>query len=225
MGSRNSSAFARIVLLSLGVAGAACKGGSSGAPEPSAGPASRPPTSAQAAPPSAPPGPVASAPFDPANPQVAGVRFKAPEPFVYQRPRGGMRAAEYVVPGASGEKPAVLAIHHFPGMGGSLEANIARWVGQFTQPDGRKSEDVAKIEQSEVNGLRVVRVDVSGTYDAGMQMPGMPAAGPEANQRLLGAIVSGPNGPVFFKLVGSAGLVEGVAPAFQHLLESFTKAQ
>jgi hypothetical protein len=136
-----------------------------------------------------------------------------------------MRAAEYVVPGASGEKPAVLAIHHFPGMGGSLEANIARWVGQFTQPDGKKSEDVAKIEQSEVDGMRVARVDVSGTYDAGMQMPGMPAVGPEANQRLLGAIVNGPNGPVFFKLVGPAGVVERVAPAFRQLLESFTKAQ
>jgi hypothetical protein len=136
-----------------------------------------------------------------------------------------MRAAEYVVSGGEDEKPAVLAIHHFPGMGGSLDANIDRWVGQFTQPDGKSSKDVAKIEQANVNGLAVLRVDVSGTFGGGMQMPGAPAAAPEANQRLLGAIVTGPHGPVFFKLVGSAGVVERVAPAFSKLLESVAPAK
>ena len=70
-----------------------------------------------------------------------------------------------------------------------------------------------------------MRVDVSGTFGGGMQMPGMPAVPPEPNQRLLGAIVSGPNGPVFFKLVGAAGTVERVAPAFSGLLGSVAPAK
>jgi hypothetical protein len=209
----------------------ACKGGSAEPePTPSPQPAASIPSPAAAPAQQAAPGhgsPAQSAPsaFDPAHPEVAGVRFTAPEPFVYRRPNTGMRAAEYIVAGGEGEKPAVLAIHHFPGMGGSLDANIDRWVGQFTQPDGRSSKDVAKIEQANINGLAVLRVDVSGTFGGGMQMPGAPSAAPEPNQRLLGAIVTGPNGPVFFKLVGSAGSVERVAPAFSKLLASVAPAK
>ena len=46
-----------------------------------------------------------------------------------------MRVAQYGLPGPAGE--ATLGIFFFgPGQGGSVEANIERWFGQFKQEDG-----------------------------------------------------------------------------------------
>jgi hypothetical protein len=134
-----------------------------------------------------------------------------------------MRAAEYVVPGSTESEAAVLVVHHFPGMGGSAEANLARWLGQFTQPDGSDTISAARIESATVNGLEVSRVDVTGTYTGMQAGTGAPAA-PLENQRLLGAIVRGPDGPVFFKLVGPSAVVESAEPAFEELVSSVEPA-
>ena len=48
--------------------------------------------------------------------------------------------------------------------GGSIEANVDRWIGQFKQPDGKPSREAAKIEKKEYDGLAVHLVDLSGTF-------------------------------------------------------------
>lgn len=124
-----------------------------------------------------------------------------------------MRNAEYFVPGEAGE--AVLTVFHFPGMGGSVQDNVARWVGQFQAPGGGAAE--ADVQSRNVAGLDVTVIDVSGAFASGMM--GGPAT-PQEDQRLLGAIVSGPNGPVFFKLVGPADTVQAAKSAFDDLVGS-----
>ncbi len=52
--------------------------------------------------------------------------------------------------------------------GGSVQANIERWINQIKQPDGSSSQDKAKTETATVNGLKVTTVDVTGTYTAEM---------------------------------------------------------
>jgi hypothetical protein len=163
-------------------------------------------------------------PFDPAHPEVGGVRFAVPDPFVFRPTRTPMRAAEYVIVGEHGEGEAVLVIHHFPGMGGSADANARRWIGQFRQPDGKPSSDVAHVENARVGGFEIERVDVSGIYTA-MRLPhGPEQPSPQENQRLLGAIVMGPDGPVFFKLVGPVALMKSAEPTFERLVQSFAPA-
>jgi hypothetical protein len=126
-----------------------------------------------------------------------------------------MRAAEYVIDG--GDEQSVLTVFFFPGGGGGIQANIDRWVGQMQTTEARPPE----ITTLEVNDLRVTKIDVHGGY-GGMQMPGQAAAPPsESGFRMLGAIVEGPEGPVFFKLVGPEPIVNLAADAFETLIASF----
>ena len=87
-----------------------------------------------------------------------------------------MRVAQYALPRAAGDtQDAELVVYYFGGTGGTVEANIERWVGQMQQPDGRPSSAVAKRQSRTVNGLKVTLVDVPGTYVAEMT-PGASAA-------------------------------------------------
>lgn len=145
---------------------------------------------------------------------AGGLGWHPVAPLVARTPTSTMRAAEYAV---SDHPEAVLAVFHFgEGQGGSVDDNVDRWVDQFTQPDGRASRDVAEITTAEVDGMPVTYVDVRGSF-RGMRGGETEEA---ASQRLLGAIVEGPSGPVFFKLTGPEGVVDGVEDAFRETVGS-----
>ncbi len=129
-----------------------------------------------------------------------------------------MRAAEYTLPAVNGEAPLMTVFYFGPGQGGSVDDNLNRWISQFSQPDGRDSNAVAKRATQQVNGMRVTTVDLTGTF-AGMSPMQAPGA-PKTDQRLLGAIVEGPEGPVFFKLTGPVVGIESGKPAFEALIQS-----
>ena len=133
-----------------------------------------------------------------------------------------MRKAQYALPKAEGDsEDGELTVFYFGlGQGGSVEANIDRWIGQISQPDNSSSKDKAKIVKKEVLGLPVTQVDVSGTYSAGMMSPGPPRPG----YRLMGAVVETPEGPWFFKLVGPQKTIAKWAPSFDFFVGSFRKA-
>lgn len=154
-------------------------------------------------------------PFDARHPDVGGITWTAPSGFTYRQPTVAMRLAEYVV-GRAGDADIVMTVFHFPGMGGSIDSNVERWLGQFTQPDGSSTLAAARLGTQQVNGLRVTTVDVGGTYSAGSM-----GGGSGENHRLLGAIVESSAGPVFFKLVGPRAAVDSVEPGFRALIASF----
>jgi hypothetical protein len=153
------------------------------------------------------------------SPQSAGgLRWEAPPPFVARERKTTMRAAEY---GIEGEPRAELSVFYFgPDQGGTVEANVSRWLKQFTQRDGSDTATKSKREELKVGELSVAIVEATGDYAGGMGMPGMPAPTPLPDAMLLGAIASGPKGPVFFKLVGPAPAVSAARGAFRGLLES-----
>jgi hypothetical protein len=129
-----------------------------------------------------------------------------------------MRAAEY---GLEGEPQAELGVFYFgPDQGGSVDANITRWLGQFTQADGSDTAAKAKRESATFNTVPVTTIEATGNFSGGMAMPGAPAPGAIADAMLLGAIANGPQGPVFFKLTGPRAAVENARDAFRALLES-----
>src|SRR4051812_22502423 len=77
-----------------------------------------------------------------------------------------MRAATYALPAAKGDsEDGELAVFFFgQGQGGSAQDNVKRWVGQFSQPDGKPSDSVAKTAEKKVGqGLKATFVEVSGT--------------------------------------------------------------
>ena len=150
--------------------------------------------------------------------QAGGLTWHAQAPLVQQKPKSAMRAAQY---GIEGDPAAELTVFYFgPGQGGAIEPNVARWLGQFTTADGKAAAKKAKRSKKEPAGIPVTLVETTGTYSAGMAMPGMPQAGPQTDWMLLGAIASGPQGPVFFKLVGPRATLTKARAGFMQLVDS-----
>jgi hypothetical protein len=127
-----------------------------------------------------------------------------------------MRVAEY---GIDGDTVSELGVFYFGAdQGGSVDANMTRWIGQFKQPDG--SDAQAKRSERTVNGVSVAWVETNGSYAGGMAMPGAPQPAAVSDAMLLGAIAKGPEGSVFFKLVGPRAVVESSRRGFEQLIES-----
>jgi hypothetical protein len=135
-----------------------------------------------------------------------------------------MRAATYTVPKAAGDpEDGECAVFYFgPGQGGGVDANIKRWIGQFDAPGGGPADKLAKTSKSTMNGLPVTRIDLTGTYKPSAG-PMMQATGSKPGYRLLGAIVEGPEGAVFFKLTAPAKTAASQQAAFDTLLKSVSR--
>ncbi len=99
-----------------------------------------------------------------------------------------------------------------------MQANIDRWISQFSKPDGRPVDDEAKVSRRESHGIPLTIVDVSGSYDNSMG-PGSQVK-PMSEYRLLGAVAEAANGPWFFKLTGPAKTVAKWESSFQSFLDS-----
>jgi len=148
---------------------------------------------------------------------AGGVRWTAPPRWQAAAPRP-MRAATYTIPAAAGSEAGGCGVFFFgKGQGGSVEENLNRWETQF--------ESATKPKRSEqtVHGLRVRRMDVSGTYLA-PGGPMMQSQGKKPGWRLLGAIVEAPEGLVFFKCVGPAATIAKAEREFDALVASISVA-
>ncbi len=134
--------------------------------------------------------------------RAQSLRYDAPDEWSERAPASAMRVAEFGLPRVAGDaEDAELVVFYFGGGGGSVEANLQRWVSQMEQPDGRSSFEVASTTGFETNGLSVTVLDVPGTYVAAVR-PGSPERLDKRGFRLLAAVVETPVGPYFFKLTG-----------------------
>ena len=132
------------------------------------------------------------------------LRFDAPAEWSGRQPTSGMRVAEFTLPRSAGDgEDAELIVYFFGGSGGSVEANIDRWVAQMQQPDGTASKNAARRADRAVNGLKVTTIDVAGIYVAEVR-PGATERHNKPDYRLRAAVVSTPKGPYFIKVVGPA---------------------
>lgn len=156
-----------------------------------------------------------------ATPTAGGITWKAPKEWKAQ-PARPMRAATYLLPSVGGGEAPELAVFYFgKNQGGTVEANIERWAAQFDAAEGAPRTP-PKISKSKVNGLALTRVETRGIYNAAMGPMGPRTAKP--GFRLLGAIVEGPEGPVFFKLTGPEKGVRAAEKAFEKMLGSVAPA-
>jgi hypothetical protein len=148
---------------------------------------------------------------------AAGVRWTAPASWKPEAARP-MRAATYsIAPAAGDQAGAECVVNYFgPGQGGGVDANIERWRGQVLGADGKPA--TPKIDKRTTRGIQITVIDASGTY-TGMGGP-MMAGKPVAGYRLIGAIVEGPGGSVFFKLTGPAKTIAAQQKNFEQLLAS-----
>jgi hypothetical protein len=133
-------------------------------------------------------------------------------------PEKPMRSATYLIPAAPGDSEgAECAV--FENIGGGVDANIKRWIGQFEQPDTSSSDAKAKLAKETINGLQVSTVDLTGIFAGGGTAMGQPAV-KKPGYRLLGAIIEAPSGPVYFKMTGPEKTMAAAQKEFQELLKS-----
>jgi hypothetical protein len=126
------------------------------------------------------------------------------------------------LPGVDGADAAELVVFHFPGTGGSVQANLDRWYGQFKQPDGSETRDHAQSLRVQVGDLNVTTVAVTGTYlksQSPMMMSGPFDEMPD--YAMWAAIVETAKGPWFFKAVGPQKTMAHWQPSFDKFVQSF----
>jgi hypothetical protein len=149
------------------------------------------------------------------------LKFDAPAGWVSKPPSSSSRVAEFALPKAEGDgEDASLVVYFFgANMGGNVQANVDRWIGQMAQPDGKSSADVTKKSTLTANGLKVTLVDISGTYVAEVS-PGSTEHFNKPGFRLRAAVIETSEGPYFIKLTGPAKTVARWDESFMTFLKS-----
>lgn len=146
--------------------------------------------------------------------------YEVPENWIEEKPQSPMRKAQFRWPGAEGEEDAEMALFHFPGTGGSIEQNLDRWFGQFSQPDGSDSESRVQKMNMTVDGMKVTVVYLSGTY---LKSTTPMMSGPveeKPDYAMLAAILESPDGPWFFKSVGPEKTIDFWRDEFNKFIQT-----
>jgi hypothetical protein len=150
----------------------------------------------------------------------AELKYTAPPDWISEKPSSSMRQAQFRLPRAAGDpEDGELVVFYFQGGGGGVQANIERWIGQFSKADGSPANDLAKTTHKVSHGIPVTVVDVTGTYMAGsMGMGG--ESKPKPGFRMLAAVAEASSGPWFFKLTGPIKTIGKWETSFQGFLDT-----
>lgn len=147
------------------------------------------------------------------------IRMTPAKGWIRKQPRTRIVEHEFAASLADGkEDDARITVM---GAGGSIEQNIDRWIGQFSQPDGKSTRGATTVKEREIAGQKVHTVDITGTYRDQLG-PFAPAVQRE-NYRMLGAIiVTEKFGRYYLKMVGPKDTVDANEKAFIKVLESLS---
>lgn len=145
------------------------------------------------------------------------ITLEAPKEWTRKQPRTRIVEHEFATP--AGKDDTAEARFTVMAAGGGVEANIERWVGQFSADEGKPAKERVKVQKLKIAGQEVHFVDISGTFK---DSPGPFApATARPNYRLLGAIiVTEKLGQHFLKLTGPKETVTEQEEAFQDMLNS-----
>jgi len=151
---------------------------------------------------------------------VGKLQAKLPSGWKSVPPSSAMRLAQMEIAPAGGDsEPGEVTVFYLGTDAGGVEANIERWCGQFSQPDGKATKDVTKREELSVGALKATIVEFTGTMGAST-MPGMAQKGVKENWANLSAIVMTPEGPYFFKGTGPAKTMKAQKDAMKSFVKS-----
>jgi len=140
---------------------------------------------------------------------ISGFEFTVPEGWrrvQLDDSQLGFVDAKFEVPAAGPDVTITLST-----VGGGVDANIARWSGQF---GGSEPE----LEQLDVDGVNVTWVDLNGTFR------GMGGTSRD-DWRMLGAAFQGSPNDFYIKITGPAAAVEELRDDARTFVESARRAE
>lgn len=147
------------------------------------------------------------------------ITLVTPKNWTKRKPAINFIQYEYAIPKAEGdENDGRVTVM---GAGGSVEANIDRWIAQFEDEGKPLAKDKAKIEKTKIGGLDVHVIDLKGTYK---DQAGGPFAGGKTtlreDYRMLGVIIlGGEQGNYFIKAYGPKKTMAENEKAFMSMVE------
>lgn len=115
-----------------------------------------------------------------------------------------MRQAQYRLSPVDGDPaPGEVNVFYFgPASGGGVQANLDRWIGQMVMPGGGDPAAAAERSTFTSGEMQGHVVSLNGDYKSG---GGRPMGGDTTlmpGYRLVGVVLEGPQGSLFFKLTG-----------------------
>jgi|GEM_PF-2402488 len=140
------------------------------------------------------------------------------------KPRSRILKHEFSIPAAKGDQaPGRMTIMS---AGGGIEANIARWAGQFQTTEGKQlGDDAKKVTKQKVGGLEVHIVDLTGDFQDSMRGPFGPKI-KRAGYRMLAAIIPLEGGGTWFiKSYGPQATMKAVEKDFTAMVHGLKYMQ
>lgn len=154
----------------------------------------------------------AESPPQPVAFRVGPLLFDRPEGWRWVKPEGSFRAAQLEKFGPN-KATLVMAFSRFPaGTGGTVQANIERWVRQFSQ-----TSSPADVQSISTKSCHVTLVKICGSLKGGL--PG----GPEKEipkALLLGAILETDGEMIVVKTAGPTSALLGEEKVFSEMISA-----
>lgn len=138
-----------------------------------------------------------------ASVMLLGYRAEVPSGWTPRTPSSTMRLAEYVLPPTADGSAEVVVYYFGPSQGGNVEANLARWKGQFSNPNGSPVSQIVTRDSS--GAFPLTFAEYRGSYRRGIG-----AGSPDsvrAGQELISGIAETPRGTLFIQLFGPVARV------------------
>jgi hypothetical protein len=148
------------------------------------------------------------------------ILLTAPDGWARKTPRVRIIEHEFAVPASKGDKEDGRVT--VMGAGGTVEANLDRWIAQFSQADGSETKNqVPEADRKKtIAGLDVYGIDLTGTF-RDMPRPFDPSGGAveRQNYRMLAAVIASPKlGNYFIKFYGPRQTVNDRAEEFHKMI-------
>jgi hypothetical protein len=148
--------------------------------------------------------------------QLDSIRWTAPAQWKKTEPSSSFIAVEFVLPRADGdEEDGRLTIST---AGGTVQANIDRWKGQFNPQPQQPSQELI-----EAGGMTITLVDLSGDFND-QRGPFAPPV-KRANYRMIGAVIPQESQLNFIKATGPQKTIANHAEAIHEFIRSGRQAR
>lgn len=150
--------------------------------------------------------------------KVKDVVFKIPEGWKEEKPKSRMRAAQFAIPNAKGDKGKTeLAVFVMPG-GGSFAQNLPRWTREFKAATLKVKAHKGKCPQGEYTITELTGTHVGSSF--------APRPTPIEDGAMVTLILSKEGrAPYYLKMSGPAKTVKEATAALRRALDADAKKE
>jgi hypothetical protein len=143
-------------------------------------------------------------------------RTTVPNGWTSRAPSSSSRLAEYTANGG-----VEVVVYFFgKGTGGNVQANLTRWKGQFSTPDGSAVPET--ITRDSAGVFPITFAEYQGTYRRGIGAGSADSV--KTGQALLAAIAETPRGTLFVQMFGPSAAVVGQRDAFMKFVRGLKES-